>query len=125
MITDARIALLVLLAIGVLAVIIWPRHAWRWHTGHTLNGRHLTNATWTRPATRVLHPTGNAVRWHKMPRLQRAGIRTGFTLAVLACMAAFLLYPWPSLIALAVLGAAGVLYAGGKGYRKVRRWWPS
>src|SRR6478609_680598 len=58
--------------------------AWRWFSGQPLDGRHRTNATWVRPAARVLHPTGHAVRWHHMPRVTRALIRTGATLAPLA-----------------------------------------
>ena len=60
---------------------------WRWFSGHALDGQHRTNATWTMPSRGdrpVLHPTGHAVLWHHLPRLHRAGIRTGSTLAVLA-----------------------------------------
>ena len=59
---------------------------WRWHSGASLDGRYRTNATWTMPSRGdkpVMHPTGHAVRWHHMPRLHRAAIRTGTTLAAL------------------------------------------
>lgn len=57
------------------------RVAWRWFSGHALDGEFRTNATWLHPATKVLHPSGRVGRWHHWPRLHRAGIRTGGTLA--------------------------------------------
>ena len=122
MMTDARIAVLVLLAVFVIVNIKWPKHSFRWHTGHTLDGYHHTNATWLRPATKVLHPTGNAHRWHKWPRILRAFVRSGFTFAVLVCSVAFLFAPWPSLITLGVLGLGGTAYGVRRGWRKVRPW---
>ena len=68
--------------------------AWRWFSGHALDGHVRTNATWTmrsRGARPVLHPSGHAVSWHHLPRLHRAGIRTGSTLAVLGIAAASIL----------------------------------
>lgn len=59
---------------------------WRWFSGQPLDGKYRTSATWVRPATRVLHPTGHAVRWHHMPRSTRAVIRTGVTVAPFAVM---------------------------------------
>jgi hypothetical protein len=59
---------------------------WRWFSGQPLDGKYRTNATWLRTATRVLHPTGHAVRWHHMPRISRAAIRTGGTLAPVAVL---------------------------------------
>jgi hypothetical protein len=122
MITDARIIVLALLVLAVLGVIKWPKHAWRWHSGHTLDGYHHTNATWIRPATKVLHPTGNAVRWHKLPRLMRLFVRTGFTFVMLLAAVAFLYAPWPFLITLAVLGVTGAVFGGRWAWRKVRPW---
>lgn len=57
-----------------------PAFFWRWMSGHTvLSKDHFTDATWTRPGTKVLHPSGNAHRWHHKPRMHRAGIRSGLT----------------------------------------------
>ena len=56
---------------------------WRFFSGHALDGQFRTNATWTQPASKTLHPTGYARPWHHRPRLHRAGIRTGTTLLVL------------------------------------------
>lgn len=123
--TDARFALLAVLVLGVLVLIKRPKHVWRWHSGHTLNGYHHTNATWTRPATKVLHPTGNAVRWHKWPRAARAFIRTAFSGFVLLVLAGLAFAPMPSLIALGALAVAGLWFAVRRAHGKVRRWWPS
>jgi hypothetical protein len=123
--TDVRVAALVLAVLVVVLIVLRPKHAWRWHSGHTLDGRFLTNATWTRPATKVLHPTGNAMRWHKWPRLLRAAIRTGFTVCLECSLIGIALAPWPSFIILGCLLAAGTAWTGRKGYRGVRRLWPS
>jgi len=125
MITDIRIAAAVLAVLIVVLAVKWPKHAWRWHSGHTLDGKHLTNATWTRPATKVLHPTGNAVRWHKWPRLLRAAIRTGFTVFAEVALIGTVFAPWPSLILLGCLLAGGGIRAGQLGWRRARRLWPS
>src|ERR1039458_5838616 len=112
------------LAVAVLAVAIaaaWAttmirRHGagpviWRWLSGHNLDGVHRTNATWTQPATKVLHPTGHGVRWHHLPRLHRAGIRTGTTLLVLLAATGLVAAPVVTLIALATAAAALVALA--------------
>jgi hypothetical protein len=83
------------LALAILAVAgLYLRHMikrhqvgpliWRWFSGHSLDGHHRTNASWTRKATKVLHPSGNAVRWHHLPRYQRAAVRTGTTISIVA-----------------------------------------
>lgn len=122
MITDARIAVLVLLVLFAGASIKWPKHAFRWHTGHTLDGYHYTNATWLRPATRVLHPTGNAHRWHKLPRIVRAFVRSGVTVFLLICSATFEFWPWPTLLALGVAAVVALILGVRWGWRKVRPW---
>lgn len=98
---------------------------WRWFSGHALDGQHRTNATWTLPShgpRPVLHPTGHAVRWHHMPRLHRAGIRTGSTLAACA-VAAGLILAWALTAAvLAVLAACIAGYCAWRAWRWLRAW---
>jgi hypothetical protein len=53
--------------------------AWRWLSGHTLDGVHRTTAGWFTAGDRVLHPTGKASRWHHLPRSHRAVYRTTAT----------------------------------------------
>lgn len=124
MITDLRIVAGVVLVLWVLACLKWPKHAWRWHSGHTHDRYHHTDATWTRPATKVLHPTGHAVRWHHMPRLTRAAIRTGFSWFALTMLLGAMFTPWVTLILLGVLLAAAAVLGVPVVHRKVRRWLP-
>ena len=99
---------------------------WRWHSGHTISGRHITNATWTMPSRGdhpvIGHPTGHAVRWHHMPRLHRAGIRTGSTAAFLAICYGLAAAFWLTVAVLAILAAAGAGYGAWWLYRRVLRW---
>lgn len=99
--------------------------AWRWFTGHTLSGRYITNATWTLPSRGdkpVLHPTGHAVRWHHMPRLHRAAIRTGTTILAAAVLYGLAVAFWltVSLLAAATLAAAG--HGTWQLYRRIPQW---
>jgi hypothetical protein len=80
---------LVLVTIAILALVtiseLAKKHGattlmWRWISGHSFDGSRRTNATWTRRATSVHTDSGTALHWHHMPRLHRAGIRTGSTL---------------------------------------------
>src|ERR1039458_1453452 len=97
------VLVVVALVLAVAIAVAWAttmvrRHGagpviWRWLSGHNLDGVHRTNATWTQPATKVLHPTGHAVRWHHLPRLHRAGIRTGATLLVLMAVCGLVAAP--------------------------------
>ena len=107
--------LLALMAAAALGIALaWLRHMhkrhgtgpliWRWVSGHTLDGYHRTDASWLRPSTRVLHPTGRAVRWHHMRRLYRAAIRTGSTLGTFTLAIALATHRAATLEALATLG---------------------
>jgi len=100
--------------------------AWRFLSGHTLSGRYITNATWTMPSRGdhpvIGHPTGHAIRWHHMPRLHRAGIRTGST-----AMAAVIAYGlitafWLTVAALAALAATAAGYGTWWLGRRILRW---
>ena len=98
---------------------------WRFLSGHTLSGRYITNATWTLPSrgdNPVMHPTGHAVRWHHMPRLHRAGIRTGSTALAAAVVYGLAAAFWltVNLLVTAVLAAAG--YGAWRLYRRIPQW---
>lgn len=83
--------------------------AWRWLSGHSLDGEHRTNATWLRPASEVLHESGRAVRWHHLPRLARAGIRAGASAATVAILRGLAAAPRATVTGLAVTAALVVL----------------
>jgi hypothetical protein len=86
--------LILVALVSLVIAVLWVRYVsyryglgpvlWRFFSGHSLDGRHRTNATWTRRATKVLHPTGHAVIWHHWPRWTRAGIRAGTIAGLLA-----------------------------------------
>jgi hypothetical protein len=99
--------------------------AWLWFSGHALDGQSRTNATWTKPShgTRpVLHNSGSAVRWHHMPRLHRAGIRTGASLAFLAVLYGLYAARTVTVTLLASVAAVGVLAGVAHLAWKIRRW---
>jgi hypothetical protein len=97
---------------------------WRWLSGMPLDGRYRTNATWLRPshgAHATLHPV-DVVRWHHLPRLHRAGIRTAATLITLWVAVGLLVYRTAML---GVLAAAGLVLGGAGGwwgYGRLRTW---
>lgn len=108
-----------------LVVIVKVWGLWRWLSGHTHNGYHHTNASWTRRShgeRPVLHPTGNAIRWHHLPRLYRAGIRTGGTLGYQVILLG-LITGTALTLAFLTAAAAGCLTLGGWwAWNKVRNW---
>ena len=84
----AALVMLVLIAHRLVRKVLKALNpAWLWFSGHCMDGQSRTNATWTmrshgpRP---VLHSSGHAVAWHHLPRMHRAGIRSGATHAFLA-----------------------------------------
>jgi hypothetical protein len=94
---------------------------WRWFTGHPLDGKFRTDATWLRPSTKTLHPIP-VVRWHHMPRLHRAGIRTAATLIALWVMVGLLAYRTAMLWVLFAVGMTGGAVGGWWGYYRARDW---
>ncbi len=121
----------VLVAAPVLAARHWVRRhgfwvlLFRFLSGHALDGQHRTNATWakaSRGPRPVLHPTGHAVRWHHMPRLHRAGIRTGTLLAVLLTGCGLVAARTLTITLLAVAAAAAIAGASWLAWRRVRFW---
>jgi hypothetical protein len=129
MMADIRIAasvvLMLIVAVDGVALLKAPKRWWRWHSGHTMDGKHITDATWTRPHTKVLHPTGRCHPWHKLPRLTRAAIRNGFQLFVMLMLAGITFVPWLTFILSGALLLGAGIRAGQLGYRQVRRLWPS
>jgi hypothetical protein len=75
------------LIVAVLVAILWAQHMikshglfvmiGRWHLGQALDGQRRTNATWSQPATKALHVTGRAHRWHWLTGRRRAAMRWG------------------------------------------------
>ena len=99
--------------------------AFLWFSGHAMDGVSRTNATWIQRShgpKPVLHSSGHAVAWHHLPRLHRAGIRTGASVAFLAVVyglwAAFAL----TLAVLAALATAGLLLLAWHVFYRVRYW---
>lgn len=105
------------LAMGGLGVVtittagLWLRHmvkthgaavlAWRYLSGHHLDGKHRTDAGWFERGTKPMTHNRRAGAWSHMPRAQRAGIRwAAFGGPVLALW----LYFAHPLVGLTVLG---------------------
>ena len=101
---------------------------WRWLSGNTWHGEPVTDAGWVRRGHRALTKTGHATRWHHLPRLHRAGYRSGGTLSILLMIWGLLTYP---LVTAAVLGClmmsvlvlSAVLSVRMVRERKARRTW--
>jgi hypothetical protein len=94
---------------------------WRWLSGHPLDGKFRTDATWLRPSTKTLHPIP-VVRWHHMPRLHRAGIRTAATLIALWVLGGLLAYRTAMLWVLFAAGVTAGAVGGWWGYYRARDW---
>ena len=117
-----------LLIPAVLLVLLakYPRcvvYARRWLSGSRLDGeKHPTNATWLKRSTKHdIHTR----EWHKMPRWQRAAIRTGIAVFILDAAAGLLFARHAAIIALATIALAALAWAASWIYRKVSRWLPS
>lgn len=121
------VVLLAALVLGAALVHLVKHHgagpvAWRWFSGHPLDGRHRTNATWNHRATRVLHPTGRVVGWHHMRRRTRAIIRSGATVLAVAMAWALSAHPFATLLVLAGLAVTALALAAPRGVLKARNW---
>jgi hypothetical protein len=111
-------------------VVLYVRHmvrthgagplAWRFFSGHHLDGKYRTDATWIRGSTKVLHPTGRVVGWHHLPRLVRAAIRVGAVLMIVAVIYGLVTMPGATLWALAAAGAVLLALAALWAFVKVR-----
>src|SRR6516162_1462851 len=115
---------------GLLAAYVWRRLSqswlsrllWHWFSGLPLDGVSRTNATWLRPSTAVLHPTGRAVRFWHLRRLTRATARTGGTFAVFGLLYGLGVHRAATLAVRAVTGLLLLLAAGWRTYVLGRRW---
>src|SRR5262245_27929337 len=97
----------------------WWRIAYRYLSGRPLDGEARTSAGYLRPGRKVLHPSGHASRWAKLPGWQRQAWRLGTPVAICALSTVYLAYPdWTLRAAAVVLVIAGVRAA-----RRVRAWW--
>lgn len=127
--------LLVLLGLAVVTIAIAAgliRHAikqvglipllWRWFSGHTWHGRYYTDAGWFRRGVRVLHPTGHAGRWHHLPRAQRAAIRSGSTVGVLAELYGLLTAPGLTVVCDTMAALLGLSWGSWRAVLAVRSW---
>ena len=108
-------------AFAVAYVLIRNPKLWRWLSGHPLDGKHRTNASWLHRATAVHHPTP-VVRWHHLPRLARAAIRTGATLAVLAAGYGYFVARALTVAAVITATAAGAAWGARRAWLTVTGW---
>lgn len=95
------------------------RVAWRFATGHHLDGKRRTDAGFLRRGVRTFDPTGRASRWAHLPHAHRAGIR--WAVSVLACSLIWgaHTHPLATVVALALLGAAGAVMGVVRAWRAV------
>lgn len=124
---------LILAGLIIAAVVAWSVHAfvkehgahkvlWRFVSGHHLDGHHRTDATWTARGSRPLTPTGHASRWAHRPRLHRAGIRLGVTVAALGALYGVLTARSATVDALMGLAAVLACLAAWRGWRGILAW---
>lgn len=91
--------------------------AWRWFTGHTLDGRHRTDAGWWTPAT-ARNP--HASRFHHKPRGHRAIWRTSGTLISLATITGLIVNLQATVLALSIATIGLLAWTFRRTHRAVR-----
>ena len=100
--------------------------AWWWFTGLPIgDGQSRTNATWTMRShgpKPVLHSSGHAVAWHHLPRLHRAGIRIGASVAFVAMAYGLVTALALTLASLSIAAACGLLVLAWHVYYRIRYW---
>ena len=100
--------------------------AYLWFTGLPVgDGQSRTNATWTQRShgnRPVLHNSGHAIWWHHLPRLHRAGIRTGASAAFLGVLCGLVLTEQVTVVLLAVVAVLGFLVGGWHLFYRARNW---
>jgi hypothetical protein len=99
--------------------------AWLWFTGLPLDGHSRTNASWLRPSRGprpVLHNSGHAVWWHHMPRLHRAGVRSGATAVTAVTLYGLAVATWLTVAVLCAVAAVLILVGGWQCVYAVRNW---
>jgi hypothetical protein len=96
------------------------KRAWRWCSGQAHHGHPVTDAGWFRHGQRALTATGHATRWWHLPRWQRAGHRTGGTLGVVGLVAAFLVNPQVTTLAIVCLLFVSAAFSCWLAWRRLR-----
>jgi len=99
--------------------------AWLWFTGLPNDGHSRTNATWRRAShgpRPVLHNSGHAVAWHHLPRLYRAGIRTGATVTAAAVLYGFAVATVLTITVLCTVTAVLLVAGGWHAVYRIRNW---
>lgn len=86
----------VITAVALAVLALWTRHLVKTHGavrvigrffgGLHLDGRPRTDAGVFRRGARVLHPSGHATRWAHLRHVERAGIRLGAVVVILAAL---------------------------------------
>jgi hypothetical protein len=96
--------------------------AYRWHRGDCLDGKERTDATWTQPASRVLHPKGRAHKWHWVRGRRRSAVRVAAEALVLLTGAGLLVARTLTVALLAILAAPLSAWAILKAVHRARTW---
>jgi hypothetical protein len=92
---------------------------WRFLSGHALDGRFRTDASWLHRSTVTTHPT-RVTRWHHMPRLHRAAIRDVSTVLLMVSAVSLARHRTATLETLALIALLGLMVAAWWVYRKLR-----
>ena len=119
----ATILLVKALRHALLKVLRVVRPAWFWFSGHSMDGAHRTNATWTKRShgdRAVLHPS--AIWWHHLPRLHRAGHRTGGTALVGVITYGLVAATFATVVSLCCAATAAVTFGVWHGVHVARNW---
>lgn len=99
------------------------RLAWRYVSGHYLSAEHPgTDATWFRSGRAPLRHHQRPMRWAYWPRMLRAGIRLGGTLAVALLLLGEAQAPVLTNSLLGLGAAGGLGRVGWLGVRAIRQW---
>jgi hypothetical protein len=132
MVRDLQILLFVVIICSVVMIVAAIRKGVRthgvlllvwWHlSGHTWNGKHLTDAGWLSPATdkAARTNTGRTRRFYYLPRAHRAARRTGRYVVAVFLLLAWINWPeWQAIpVTVLILGAVAAYF----GWRGWKRW---
>jgi hypothetical protein len=88
------------------------RTAWRFASGHHMDGQHRTDATWTRRGTRPLVAGGRVSPWSMLSRSERAALRLTITTGAGAALWGSQTHPAGTEQSLTAAGGAVALAAG-------------
>lgn len=76
---------------GVRVMLMLVRYSFRFFAGRPMSGERKTDATFFRPATRSLDPSGTMLRWERMRGASRAAWRMGVLYVLMLMLALMLL----------------------------------